>query len=329
VGRCPSKLQEVAEGLPRVLDHRAVALEEEHRRVDGPRDVVREAASALEHVADQPLPRGVDVEPDLGAVAPAAEHRPLVERGVREDGGHERGETERHAERAHRRLLAGVVEVRLHGGGAAHHVEAVRAARRQVAPHDRIARLGHPGEIGLRREGVEPDAEPDQLELGGDVPQLREVPAHLHADLVDVLEGRSGQLELSAWLEGHRGASPGERDQRTAGGLVLGCPAVPLDERLEHAEDAPLALVGDGSARFRVDPELLCLSADPVKRFGLRSFVKGKQQIVERLQRLRLRLTPVACIGHHHVSGWLRSRLERAPEQRRALRRTEHLRQRA
>src|SRR5690606_27361301 len=121
-------------------------------------------------------------------------------------------------------------------------------------------------------------AEPGEVELPRDVAELGEVPAHLRADLVDVVERGAGELELAARLERDGGAGALERDQRAAGRLALGPPPVAIDQRLEHREHAPLALVGDGGPRRLVDPELLRLRADAVLRLGFYRLVEREEE---------------------------------------------------
>ena len=283
-------LPEAAKGLPGVLDDLAVALDEEHRHVERPRDVVGVARAGLPHLRHEPGAVVVDVEPHLGAVAAAAPRRALVERRVREERRRDRPEPHTDAQLADRVLLAGEVVVGLHGGRAAHHVEAVLSALGEVDLHDPVASLRDPVEVGLLRERVEADAEPHEPEVVGDVADLGEVSARLRADAVHVRQRRARELELATRLERDRREPAPQRDQRTARLLGLGGPAVAIDEHVEdrlHAAPARVRVV-QRRARLLVDAELLGLRADAKRLLRLLRAAEDREEIVLTAERLRV-----------------------------------------
>src|SRR5262245_10233586 len=78
-------------------------------------------------------------------------------------------------------------------------------------------------------------------------------------DFIEPIEGRAGQLHLSARLQGDLEGRARERD--VAAVLLDGRPAA-RGEPLEHRGDAALSLVRQGFAALRQEADLLVLGAD-------------------------------------------------------------------
>jgi len=108
--------------------------------------------------------------------------------------------------------FAGEIEVRLDRAGALHHVEAELAFLRHVVAHDLVAALRHPGRIGARPFRLEAHAEQADAELRADFLHLAQMRAHFGAGLVNVFQGRAGQFELAARLQGDAAAIHGQGD---------------------------------------------------------------------------------------------------------------------
>src|SRR5262245_22193630 len=119
--------------------------------------------------------------------------------------------------------------------------------------------------------------------------------AHFEAYLVDVLERGAGELKLTAGLEGHRSAGARQGDQRAAGRLGVGVPAVTLHKGLQDRENAPVAAIGERGAGRSVHTEFLRFSADPELGLRLDGFVEWDEEVVERRQGL-------AALGHRSSS---------------------------
>ena len=169
---------------------------------------------------------------------------PFVKRRVCEHRGDEDRQPERDPQLLHRVVFGFVVEVGLHGGRAPHHVDERDRLGRQILAHDRVAGLGHPGEIFLARERMKPDPQPDELFGIADLVQLGQVRAGLGGDLVHRLEWCTRELELPAWLEGDRGVVALEGDEGAARRFADRLPAEALLKSTEHTDDAPISFVG-------------------------------------------------------------------------------------
>lgn len=254
--------QEATEGLADVLQDLAAALEEEHRRIEGPVDVVLVARVLAPDRGHEPRSVVVHVEPDLGPVAEPAPALPLDEGAVGEHRRGDRGQAEGHAELAQGVALVLVVKIDLHRGGAAHHVEAVGSAAGQVDLHEAVASLGDPVEVLLAGVRVEAQAKPGDAQLVGDAAKLVEVAASLGGHAVEVPPGGPGELELPAGLQGHGALAAAEGDQRAARALGLGLPAVALGEGPENGRDADGVAIAHRGPGLAEEADLLGLGAD-------------------------------------------------------------------
>jgi hypothetical protein len=278
--------QKAPEGLAGVVEHALAALEEEHAGVERPFDVVGVAEPpGFPERRDQPGARGIHVAPDLAAHALQRRAAALGKRRVGGERVHQRAQAQRDAELAERIFLVRVVEVRLHGGGAAHHVVSRVAAARQVLPHHRVTLLRHPRQLGLRRDRVEPDAQPGQAELVGHAFQLTQVFIELGGDGVQIGKRGAAQLELRARLERDRGGPARERDHRAIGGFALRRPTLAF-ERGEDARD--VVRVVDRLAALGEDRELLRLGTDAPRARGLLGLPEDFEELVAVAERTLL-----------------------------------------
>src|SRR5207247_150761 len=132
----------------------------------------------------------------------------------------------------------------------------------QVALHNRVPLLRDPRQIGLLRNRMKADAEPDQVHLARDLAKLGHVSAHLGADCVDVSKRCTRKLELGSRFERDAGAPSPERDDWSARRFALRDPSVTLGERAQNPQHAVFALVLNRPPVERTQAELLGLSAD-------------------------------------------------------------------
>jgi len=284
-------LEEGAERLAGVLVDLAPALDQEHGHVQRPLHVLAVSEAVRPREREQTGAVGVHAEPHAGPPASLAGRPALGEGAVGEHRRDDGLDAERDAQLAGGVLLVRVVEVRLHRGRAAHHVERAWTAGGEILPHDPIAQLGHPGQIRVACEGVEADPEPRDAELGRDVAELRHVRAQLGACQVDGLLRRAGQLELAPGLERDVRGAARQGDDRPSVVLSLGEPAVALHEVSEDAGDAARSLEGQRSAVVQ-HAELLGFRPDSPARTRLFGFVEGLEEIVETPERI------VGAAGH-------------------------------
>jgi hypothetical protein len=135
-----------------------------------------------------PVPVGVGVLPDPGAVAQVPVGPSVGERRVGKQRGGNRLQGQRGAEFSHHVGLGTEIQVDLHRGGARHHVEPERADLLHVLPHDAVARLGHPLHVLAAPLGLEAHAQERNAQRFGYAAHLPQVRVHLGAGLVDVVE---------------------------------------------------------------------------------------------------------------------------------------------
>jgi hypothetical protein len=282
VGALEAVAQERAEGLARVAHDLTVALDHEHGHVERPLDVAREALGLAPEKREQPAAVWVHVQPDQAAARALAADRALVERTVGEHRGDDRRQRHGDAQLLHGVFLGGVVEVRLHGAGAAHHVEPHRALLRQVLAHHAVAKLRHPGQLRLRGERLKAEPEPGDPEIAADRAQLVDVVHPLVVRVVDAAKGRTGELDLPAGLERDRRLSAGECDHVAALVLALGRPAVARDELLEHRAHAARPRVGQRCEGVFEHAELLRLGPHAKRARRLERADEGREQLVVR-----------------------------------------------
>ena len=135
-----------------------------------------------------------------------------------------------------------------------------RADARHVRAHDRIAALGHDGQLGAGFVG--PHAQPQEAdaEAIADLLHLRQVTAGLGAGLVEVVERRPRQLELAGGFEADRAVGAGERDDLS---VFLDRPPAEFGQRHQQvADSAGLVIARRVVVGARIH-ELLVLGADP------------------------------------------------------------------
>ncbi len=192
------------------------------------------------------------------------------------------------------------VEVGLHRAGAIHHVEAERADLRHVIGHDLVAALRHHRHVGARPIRRHADAEEADAERARNFTQLREMREQLRRGLMDTLDRRAGQFELSARLE---------RDRAAAGDVEHADDVVALHDRLpaeqavhavQERADRPPALVRNGTPVIDREGEFLVLGAGPKLRFRLASRLEPRDQFVAGLERRHVDLVT------RHEAGLLR-----------------------
>jgi hypothetical protein len=237
---------EAPEGEVRRGEDLGVALDDKHRHVEGPADIVAEADVGRPREGQEARAVVVHVEPHRRAVRGLARAHALDHWGVGEERRHEGRQRQARAELTQGVALGGEVEIGLHRGRAAHHVEAVRAARGQVRAHDGVAGLGHPIEVVLAGEGVKADAQ--EGEAAHRLGQGRHLVAVLEELVVHrVGRGvrRAGELKLRAGLEGDALLAAHEHERRPAGLLGLRGPALSgLHLREEPRDAGPRGAVG-------------------------------------------------------------------------------------
>src|SRR5262249_32666662 len=143
----------------------------------------------------------VGVAPRLSTIGLKAVGLAVGEGRVGEQRGGDWLKCQSDAELGHHVGLAREIHVHLHRGGAEHHVEAVFAALRHIALHNAVALLRHHWRLGQSPFWREADAEEADAEEAADFGRLGEVLADLLTGLVDGLERRARQLELTSGLK--------------------------------------------------------------------------------------------------------------------------------
>jgi len=152
------------------------------------------------------------------------------------------------------------IEIDLHRAGPQHHVDPKLAARRHVAPHHLIAALGHPIAILALPFRQEAQAEHAEAELFGDLAHLLQMSLQLGASLVEIIERRARELELSAGLERDRPATiAGEADDVVA--IEHGLPAEAA-QAFEKGADPIRSFVRHRAQIGAAENEFLVLRAD-------------------------------------------------------------------
>jgi len=200
---------------------------------------------------------------------------PFGEGRVGEERGRHWLEREADPEFLHHVGLARIVEVGLDGAGAQHHVEPEIADLGHVIEHDRVAALGHDGQVGARFVRPHSRAEKSEPEPVADHLALSEVARGFRAGLVQVLERRSAELELAGWLEADRPVGPAERDHIAV--LEHRLPSE-LHQAIEKVADSAGLVVGRRSVVAATIDELLMLGADaPVAGLLLAALEHGNE----------------------------------------------------
>jgi hypothetical protein len=137
---------------------------------------------------------------------------------------------------------------------------------------------------------MKPDAEPSDAERRADFGQLVEVALRFGRDRVHVVEGRAGELELAARLEGDRSVVSLERDERPPFAFPDGLPSEATRQLAQNAHDAVLALVRKGRSVLEIDAELLGLGTDPPSLRRLHGLVERYKEVVVRKRHVGPRL---------------------------------------
>ena len=132
---------------------------------------------------------------------------------------------------------------------------------RHVPAHDVVAALRHERQLLATPLRLIADAEKADVQLGADRLHLAEMSADLAAGLVDVLQRRARQLDLTARLQRHRAvAAIGQRDQLAI--LEDWFPAE-AGQAPQHRADALRPVVGQRAIVLQPVGEFLVLGADP------------------------------------------------------------------
>jgi len=263
-----------------------VPLDEEHRHVEGVVDVAFPAKRLVEQPRQQPAAVGVDVLP--GRRAPRADPglAALDEGRIGEQRGDQRRDAHAQAQPLAALGLVGVVEISLDRTGPQHHVEGQLAARREVGPHDVVAALGHDVDLVAGREGMEAAGDPGHAHVRRDRLELLVVLGELGAGVVDGRQRLAAELELTAGLEGDRGAITLERDELAVDPALgrLG-PAKAIAQGLEGRADVGVVADRRGHALVvEKQPELLLLGPDQVATRAL-GLLEPQHEFVHRLDR--------------------------------------------
>ena len=259
-------LHEIAEALPAGVVVDAIAVGEIHRHVEQVIDIALVTEAILKHEVEHAGAVSVGVGPDVRAVAQVAVGLAFGERRIGEQRGGDRLQRQRYAELLHHVRFGRVVQVHLYRAGAGHHVQAERTDLGHVRTHDLVATLGHPGHLVALPLRLEAHAEETQLQFAGHLRHFVEVGAGLHAGLVDGLQRRTGQLQLTGRFQRHRGAIAQQGDRVAV--LLHRLPAE-ADQAVEQRFDAALAFEGRRAQVIQAEPELLVLGADAPLRAGL------------------------------------------------------------
>uniref|UniRef100_A0A0N4ZIQ9 HTH araC/xylS-type domain-containing protein n=1 Tax=Parastrongyloides trichosuri TaxID=131310 RepID=A0A0N4ZIQ9_PARTI len=232
---------------------------------------VRFAEAVLEHEAQHPGAVRVGVRPDVGARRDEAVRLALGEGAVGEQGGGDGLQRQRRAELHHHVGFGIEVEVGLNGAGAQHHVQAQPALPGHIGAHDVIAALGHDGDVLAPPQGVETQPQEAEIQLVRDLLDLHQVLAGLVADVVDGLQRRARQFELTARLQADRGAEALGVLAFQGDNVIAFQHRRPAEARqpVQHGLDAAGAFIGRAAQGRLVEAELLVLRADPPLVLGL------------------------------------------------------------
>ena len=251
---------EALEVLPGEVDVAAVLEAEVHRHVEDVVDVALVAEAVLEHEVEHAGALSVGIGPDVRAVRQIAVWTSFGKRRIGEQRGGDRLQRQAHAKLPDHVRLAGEIQVHLHGAGARHHVQPERTDLGHVLAHDLVAALGHPRHLVAAPLRLEAHAEEAQPHAVGDRAHFFQMRVHLAAGLMDRLQRRAGQLQLTGRLQRDRSlvARQGDRVFALAGDL----PAVAGGEGFQQQLDAALALEGGSAQVVGAKAELLVLGAD-------------------------------------------------------------------
>jgi hypothetical protein len=150
----------------------------------------------------------------------------------------------------------------LHSAGAVHHVEAELADSRHVFGHDPITAFRHDRNLGKRPGWRHAESKEADAERARHFTQLRKMRHQFGTGVVDGLDRRPRQFELSAGLE---------RDRATAGYIEQADDVAVLDDRFpaeqmlhafEQRADAAAAHIGNRELAIDREGEFLVLGAD-------------------------------------------------------------------
>ncbi len=161
-------------------------------------------------------------------------------RRIGKQGRGDRLQGQADAEFLHHVGFTGKVEIDLDRAGARHHVQAQIPALGHVIAHDPVATLGHPGHILAPPLGLETDTKKAQAQRFGHGLDFLQVDLGFTAGLVDILQGRAGQFQLSCRLQRNRGTIAAQADQHAV--FFDRIPAKAL-QALQQGADAALTFV--------------------------------------------------------------------------------------
>src|SRR6185437_9035334 len=247
------------------------------RHIEHVIDIALEAEALLEHEGQHARAVGIDVGPDMAAIAEIARGLALDERRVGEQRGGDRLQRQAGAELAHHVGLGLEIQIHLNRAGAQHHVETELALLRHVAAHHGITPFGHPRHVVASRRRMKTHGEQAEAELTGHGAHLMQMLIHFAAGLVQVLDRRARQLELAAGLE-RDGAAAAVAEADQIAGIEHRLPAE-AGEPLQQGADAIGTIIGHGRAVVQPEDELLVLRADAPCRARL----GAGRQIVDEL----------------------------------------------
>ncbi len=157
------------------------------------------------------------------------------------------------------------------GAGAQHHVEPETALFGHVIEHDLVAAFRHDRQLIAAL--VRPHAETQKALAGlfADRLDLLQVTAGFGAGLMQIIERRSGQFELTCRFQAHRAVSPLHRDNLA---ILLDRLPAEFGQRIEEIADAAGFVIGGRMQIGAAIDEFFVLGAD--QPFVLRLLALGE-----------------------------------------------------